>query len=409
MSFGFNSPVSDDAWTVSDLTRYIQELFKLDYRLQDLRVEGEISNYTRARSGHLYFTLKDEMAQLKCVMWRSSAERLSLDLEEGDQIIARGRINVYDKQGIYQLYVEQITPAGRGNLALAFEELKQRLEQEGLFASEHKQTLPRFPRKIGIVTSADAAALRDILHVLKRRCPMVSVLVAPTLVQGSEAPAQIIRALRWLDGRDDIDLIIVSRGGGSIEDLWAFNDENVARAVHQARHPIVCGVGHETDFTIADFVADVRAPTPSAAAEISVPDSAELHVSLAGLEDRLLACIVRTMDDGHARLQTLTRNMRHLGPLIRINNAAQHLDTLANRLDNAMWRRLEQASSRMELAGSRLLTVGPQATLQRGYAILRKEDGSIVRRVKQVAAGERLEVRVGDGAFDVEVSDISDP
>lgn len=266
MSFGFDSPVSDDTWTVSELTRYIQELFKLDYRLQDLRVEGEISNYTRARSGHLYFTLKDEMAQLKCVMWRSSAERLSLDLGEGDQIIARGRINVYDKQGIYQLYVEQITPAGRGNLALAFEELKQRLEQEGLFASEHKQALPRFPRKIGIVTSADAAALRDILHVLKRRCPMVSVLVAPTLVQGSEAPAQIISALRWLDGRDDIDLIIVSRGGGSIEDLWAFNDEKVARAIYQARHPIVCGVGHETDFTIADFVADVRAPTPSAAA-----------------------------------------------------------------------------------------------------------------------------------------------
>ncbi len=409
MSFGFDSPVSDDTWTVSELTRYIQELFKLDYRLQDLRVEGEISNYTRARSGHLYFTLKDEMAQLKCVMWRSSAERLSLDLGEGDQIIARGRINVYDKQGIYQLYVEQITPAGRGNLALAFEELKQRLEQEGLFASEHKQALPRFPRKIGIVTSADAAALRDILHVLKRRCPMVSVLVAPTLVQGSEAPAQIISALRWLDGRDDIDLIIVSRGGGSIEDLWAFNDEKVARAIYQARHPIVCGVGHETDFTIADFVADVRAPTPSAAAEISVPNSAELQVSLAGLEDRLLACMVRTIDDGYARLQALTRNLRHLGPLIRINNAAQHLDTLANRLDNAMWRRLEQARNRMELAGSRLLTVGPQATLQRGYAILRKEDGSIVRRVKQVTIGERLEVRVGDGAFDVEVADITDP
>lgn len=406
MAYGFGLSASDEStWTVSDLTRYIQELFKLDYRLQDLRVEGEISNFTRARSGHLYFTLKDEIAQLKCVMWRSAAERLSLPLGEGDQIIARGRINVYEKQGVYQLYVDQITPAGRGNLALAFEELKQRLEQDGLFALEHKQEIPRFPRKIGVVTSADAAALRDILHVLERRCPMVSVLVAPTLVQGTEAPAQIIRALRWLDGRDDIDLIIVSRGGGSIEDLWAFNDEAVARAIYQARRPIVSGVGHETDFTIADFVADVRAPTPSAAAEISVPDSAELLGAVANLEERLNACVMHAIDDRYARLQSLARNLRHLGPLIRINNAAQHLDTLTNRVDNAMWRRLELMRSRMELAGARLLTVGPQATLQRGYAIVRKEDGGIVRRVNQVAAGDRLEVRVSDGAFGVEVSD----
>lgn len=409
MTYGFGrSTIDENTWTVADLTRYIQELFKLDYRLQDVRVEGEISNFTRARSGHLYFTLKDEIAQLRCVMWRSSAERLSWDLGEGDQIIARGRINVYEKQGSYQLYVDHITPAGRGNLAAAFEELKKRLEQEGLFAAEHKQEIPSFPRKIGVVTSADAAALRDILHVLERRCPLVSVLVAPTLVQGTEAPAQIIRALRWLDGRDDIDLIIVSRGGGSIEDLWAFNDEEVARAIYQARHPIVCGVGHETDFTIADFVADVRAPTPSAAAEISVPDSNELRDSLAGLEERLMASMVRKVDDGYARLQGLTRNLRHLGPLIRINNAAQHLDTLANRLDNAMWRRLERARSRMELAGTRLMTVGPQATLQRGYAVVRKEDGTIVRHVEQSGPGERLEVRVSDGTFDVRVVDSSD-
>lgn len=409
MAYGFGPPISEEnTWTVSDLTGYIQELFKLDYRLQDLRVEGEISNFTQARSGHLYFTLKDEIAQLKCVMWRSSAERLSLHLREGDQIVAHGRISVYEKQGIYQLYVDQITPAGRGNLALAFEELKHRLEQEGLFAAEHKKAIPRFPRKIGVVTSADAAALRDILHVLKRRCPMVSVLVAPALVQGTEAPAQIIRALRWLDGRDDIDLIIISRGGGSIEDLWAFNDEEVARAIYHARHPIVSGVGHETDFTIADFVADVRAPTPSAAAEISVPDSIELQGNVASLEDRLTTCMVRKIDDGYAHLQALARNLRHLGPLIRINNAAQYLDTLTNRLDNAMWRSLEQARSRMELAGTRLLTVGPQATLQRGYAIVRKEDGTIVRRIKQVVSGERLDVRVSDGAFDVRVVDSTD-
>lgn len=409
MAYGFSAPeTAGDTWTVYGLTDYIQELFKLDYRLQDVRVEGEISNFTRARSGHLYFTLKDERAQLGCVMWRSSAERLALDPGEGDQVIARGRISVYEKQGKYQLYVEQITPAGRGNLAQAFEELKRRLDQEGLFDADHKRDIPRFPRKIGIVTSADAAALRDILHVLKRRCPMVSVLIAPTLVQGTEAPAQIIQALRWLDGRDDIDLILVSRGGGSIEDLWAFNDEAVARAIYDARHPIVSGVGHETDFTIADFVADVRAPTPSAAAEISVPDEGELRAGLAALEDRLLVCIVRKIEDGHARLDGLERNLRHLGPLVRINNVAQHLDTLTNRLDNAMWRRLEQFRSRMELAGTRLLTVGPQATLQRGYAVVRKQDGSIVRRAQQVLAGERLEVRVSDGSFAVRATDTTE-
>ena len=390
---------SDSPWTVAELTVYIRELFDLDYRLQDVRVEGEISNFTRARSGHLYFTLKDESAQLRCVMWRSAAERLTVDLDEGDAIVARGRISVYGPQGSYQLYVEHITAAGRGNLAIAFEELKRRLEQAGLFAPAHKKVLPKFPRKIGIVTSADAAALRDILNVLRRRYPLVSVLIAPTLVQGAEAPPQIIRALQWIDGRNDIDVIILARGGGSIEDLWAFNVEGVARAVYDARHPVICGVGHETDFTIADFVADVRAPTPSAAAEMVVPDAAELRGYVMNLEDRLFACIERKIADGYAQVDALERNMRHLGPLTRLNNAAQYLDTLLNRLDNAMWRRLERVENRFTIAKTRLATVGPQATLERGYAIVRKDDGNIVRHVTQVASGERLQVRVSDGGF----------
>jgi len=394
---------TENSWTVSELTRYIQELFNIDYRLQDVRVEGEVSNFTRARSGHLYFTMKDAAAQLRCVMWRSAAERLFLELGEGDAIIARGRVSVYEKQGAYQLYVEQVTPAGRGNLALAFEELKRRLEQEGLFASEAKKDIPRFPRKIGIVTSSDAAALRDILNVLKRRCPLVSVLIAPTLVQGSEAPAQIVRALRWIDGRDDIDVIIMARGGGSIEDLWAFNTEEVARAVFEATHPIICGVGHETDFTIADFVADVRAPTPSAAAEVSVPDGTELRAYLSGLQEQLLVCIDRWITDRYGRVEALERNLRHLGPLMRINNSAQHVDTLLNRLDNAMSRRLERLHGRLDLAQTRLATVGPQATLRRGYAIVRKKDGSIVRHVAQAGAGKLLSVRVSDGEFVVTV------
>lgn len=392
---------SEETWTVASLTQYIKELFDIDYRLRDLRVEGEISNFTRARSGHLYFTLKDEQAQLRCVMWRSAAEQLAVRIGDGDAIYARGRISVYEKSGQYQLYVDQITPVGRGNLALAFEELKAQLEAEGLFASDVKKRLPRFPRKIGIVTSADAAALRDILNVLKRRFPLVSVLIAPTLVQGDEAPAQIVRALRWLDGRDDIDVIIVSRGGGSIEDLWAFNAEEVARAIFAAQHPVVSGVGHETDFTIADFVADVRAPTPSAAAELCVPDVTELEAVLAGMQLALDSALRRTLADHRARLEGLTRNMRHLGPIMRINNTFQYLDGLSMRLDSVMQRRLERAQTRLQLAEKQLLAVGPQATLQRGYAIIRKRDGAIVRQVAQVDSGETLNVTVTDGQFDV--------
>jgi exodeoxyribonuclease VII large subunit len=404
MSFAFGSPAeTQDTWTVGELTRYIRELFEIDYRLQDLQVVGELSNLKRARSGHLYFTLKDDQAQLKCVMWRSQAERLPFQPADGDAVTARGRVSVYEAGGVYQLYADELAPAGRGDLAAAFEQLKRQLEAEGLFAAEHKQPLPRFPRRIGIVTSADAAALRDILNVLKRRCPFVSVLIAPTLVQGNEAPPQIVRALEWLDGRRDVDTIILARGGGSIEDLWAFNDERVARAIYEARHPIVSGVGHETDFTIADFVADVRASTPSTAAEQAVPDAAELRSQVAGMQERLSGHVRSKIEERRWRVQSLLRNLRHLGPQAQLAGNRQQLDTLAGRLEQALWRRLERARNRVGMAEARLSSVGPRATLARGYAIVRREDGRVVRRIEQVSAGHRLSVTVTDGEFAAEV------
>ena len=393
-----------DTWTVGALTAYIRELFELDYRLQDVRVEGEISNFSRARSGHLYFTLKDENAQLKCVMWRSNAERLRFRPADGDAVIARGHISVYEVGGVYQLYAQSLSPAGRGDLALAFERLRQRLEEEGLFDSKHKQSLPRFPRKIGVVTSADAAALRDILNVLRRRSPFLSVLVAPTLVQGDEAPYQIVRALQWLDARDDVDTIIVARGGGSIEDLWAFNDEGVARAIFTARHPIISGVGHETDFTIADFVADVRAPTPSAAAELVAPDVAELRPYVQSLRVAVRRHVEAILEQGRWQVQSLVRSLRHLGPQAQLAGSRQQVDILAGRLEQAIGRHLERRRSRLEMARARLNAVGPMATLSRGYAIVRRDDdGRIVRSVGDVAAGDRLRVRVSDGSFDAAV------
>ncbi|MCA9969380.1 MAG: exodeoxyribonuclease VII large subunit [Anaerolineales bacterium] len=390
-------------WSVTELTAYIRELFEIDFRLQDVEVEGEISNFTRARSGHWYFTLKDANAQLKCVVWRSAAERLRFVPRDGDAVVAHGRLSVYEAGGVYQLYADGLQPAGRGDLALAFEQLKQRLADEGLFDAARKRPIPAFPRKIGIVTSADAAALRDILNVLGRRWPLVQVLVAPTLVQGAAAPAQIVRALRWLDGRDDVDTILIARGGGSMEDLWAFNDEQVARAVFAARHPIISGVGHEVDFTIVDFVADLRAPTPSAAAELAVPDMAEVAAQLAELRIRLQGSMLDGLASRQWDVQQLQRTLRHLSPRMRLDSHRQRLDGLAGRLTQVMARQLERRRAQLALPETRLRAVSPLATLARGYAIVRGEDGQIVRSVAQVQPAQRLAVQVADGQLDVRV------
>jgi exodeoxyribonuclease VII large subunit len=388
-----------DVWTVGELTGYIKELFEIDFRLRDLDVIGEISNFTKARSGHLYFTVKDDEAQLKCVMWRTSAQLLGFNPQDGDAVVVHGRISVYEASGVYQLYADYMEPAGRGDLALAFERLKEKLAGEGLFDAEYKKPLPGFPKKIGLVTSADAAALRDILNVLQRRHPLIEVLLAPTLVQGVDAPPQIMQAIRWLDGRDDIDLIIVARGGGSIEDLWAFNDEGVARAIFASRHPIISGVGHETDFTIADFVADLRAPTPSAAAELAVPDLADLPLALASTRDRLSSIMKNRLEQAGWELGTQMRSLYYLSPAAKLDSYFQRVDALQIRLEKGISRTLERSQSTLLLAGSRLQAVNPQATLARGYAIVRLSDGRIVSSIKQVEKGDSLEVQVSDGSF----------
>ncbi len=392
-----------ETWTVASLTAYIREMFEVDYRLQDVEVSGELSNFTRARSGHLYFTLKDAEAQLKCVMWRSAAERLPFAPGEGDAVVAEGRVSVYEAGGNYQLYVERMQPAGRGNLALAFEQLKQRLADEGLFDPVHKIPIPAVPRKIGIVTSADAAALRDILNVLNRRYPLVSVLIAPTLVQGTEAPPQIVRALQWLDGRSDIDVIIIARGGGSVEDLWAFNDERVVRAIFAAQHPIISGIGHEIDFTMADFVADQRAPTPSAAAELAVPDIEELVLLVHGLQSALTSEMQSLLRQQRRQVESLLRTLDSLSPQARLDNNRQRVDMLAGRLERAVHRRLERAQSRLDILHRGLTAVSPQATLARGYAIVRDENGRLIKTISHVHRGDTLQVQVADGAFPVTV------
>ena len=395
----------NSVWTVGELNAYIRDLFEIDYRLQEVEVSGELSNFSQARSGHLYFTLKDDKAQIRGVMWRSAAERLRFRPGDGDAVVARGRVSVYEAGGVYQLYADHLEPAGRGNLAIAFERLKAQLEEEGLFAAEHKRPLPTFPRKIGIVTSADAAALRDILNVLRRRYPLVDVLIAPTLVQGEQAPPQIVRALQWLDGRSDIDALIIARGGGSIEDLWAFNDERVVRAVFAAQHPIISGIGHETDFTITDFVADLRAPTPSAAAELAVPDIDEIETHVGGLERAIESIMLQRLQEHRWQVQSLTQQLALHNPQSRLEGNQQKVDMLALRLDQLIERQLVERKGELAILQARLTAVSPAATLARGYAIVRDENGRLIRNAQAVTSGDALKVQVQGGEFNVIVSD----
>jgi len=388
-------------YRVSQITAYIKELFDSDYALQNLWLEGEVSNYYRAASGHVYFTLKDEDAQIRCVMWRSQVERQAYLPQDGEAIVAHGRISVYESGGRYQLYVDNIQPAGAGLLYLQFEALKERLAAEGLFDAERKRPLPPFPRRLGVVTSPVAAALRDIVNVLRRRYPLVEVVLSPTLVQGDKAPSQIVAAIKALNEHTDVDAIIVARGGGSLEDLWAFNDERVARAIYASQVPVVTGVGHETDFTIADFVADVRAPTPSAAAEVAVPDRQELRGTVESWRGRLAQLMKGRIEQGRRALQYQEQVLRRFSPQAQIDSYRQRIDDLIHSSLAGLKHRLALARERLRTLDSQLQTLSPLATLERGYAIARHlGTGEVVRSVAQVVAGDRLEVRVSDGQFE---------
>lgn len=362
---------SDHPRSVSDVTAQIRTLLEQEPAFQNLYVQGEVSNFSRASSGHIYFTLKDDSAQLGCVIWRSVAYRLDYTPRSGDQVVAHGNIGVYERGGRYQFYVDRVQPAGRGALYEEFERLKRQLEAEGLFDKARKRPLPTFPRRIGVVTSPTTAALRDVLNVMRRRYPLAEVLLAPTLVQGETAPPGIVAALAALNARDNVDVILVVRGGGSIEDLWAFNDERVARAIAGSRLPVVSGVGHETDFTLADFAADVRAPTPSAAAEVVSVDLAEVRAAIDQTVNRLDRALEANLTNQQEQVRHLTRALEHLSPRLRLENARQRVDELMARADNQMLHRLEAAQHRTETLEARLKALNPAAVLARGYAIVR--------------------------------------
>lgn len=431
--------------TVSQLNQRARHL--LEDVFPQVWVEGEISNLARPASGHLYFTLKDSQAQVRCALFRQNALKVRQALRDGLAVKVRGKVSLFEGRGDYQMIADAVEHAGDGALRLAFEALKEKLAGEGLFATERKRPLPAHPQRVGIVTSPTGAVIRDIISVFRRRAPQVSLTLVPTAVQGREATAQIVRALALADAQG-FDALILARGGGSLEDLWCFNEEAVARAVATCKTPIVSAVGHETDVSISDFVADVRAPTPSAAAELLAPDSSGLRQRLEGLERRLLLRMRQLIAHQHLRLDGLTRRLRHPGE--RLRQQAQRLDDLEMRLQRALDRQVSQRRERLarletrlaaqhpgralgllrqrldalaarlpramrETLGTRRLELqsqvqtlhafSPLATLGRGYSILLDERGQAIRSASQTQPGQRLKARLGEGELEVRVED----
>jgi len=392
------------SWTVADLTRYLRELLESDVNLQDLWVVGEVSNFSRPSSGHLYFTIKDASASLRCVMWRNAVLRQTYLPRDGEAVEVHGSIGVYEAGGQYQLYADVIRPAGEGALYQEFLRLKERLEREGLFDPERKRPIPHWPQRIGIVTSPTGAALRDMLHTLRRRYPLVEVILAPTAVQGESAPNGIVAALQALNQVVSPDVILLARGGGSIEDLWAFNDENVARAIAASSAPVITGVGHETDFTIADFVSDLRAPTPTAAAELATPNRDDLQATISDLHIRLLKAVGDRLQALRWQVSAMQTRLSSRSPQARLDNDRQRLDDYLHRSSLAVANFLRVQRTRVLGLEKRLEALNPQAILGRGYALVTTPEKRLVRRVSQVNPGDQLNVQVSDGGFGVRVT-----
>jgi exodeoxyribonuclease VII large subunit len=398
------SLLQPSTWSVTQVTHYLKDLLESDHNLADLWVQGEISNVSQPRSGHLYFTIKDSRASLKCVMWRNMVQRQRYLPRDGDAIEVHGSISVYEVGGQYQLYADLIRPLGEGALYQEFLRLKTQLESEGLFDEKRKREIPEWPRCIGIITSPTGAALRDILNTLRRRYPLVEVVLAPSTVQGEEAPADIISALRSLNQKTKPDLILLARGGGSIEDLWAFNNEAVARAIAASEAPIISGVGHETDFTIADFVADQRAPTPTAAAELATPDRDDLMTTLNDLYQRLVRTSLGQIAAQRYILKEVKSRLQSHTPTTRIMNDRQRLDELTHRTERAFVGQMQLQKSHLSGLLHRLEALNPQAILERGYAVVSSSDGKkVIRSTAQVQIGDELNIQVSDGEFPAQV------
>ena len=392
-------------FTVTELNQFIKDLLDNVPPLTDLLLRGEISNYKMYPSGHHYFTLKDGQCAVKCVLFKGSAMKLRFRPENGMQVIASGRISVYPRDGAYQLYCTGLSPDGVGDLSVAYEQLKEKLRLEGLFDEAHKKPLPPYPQRIAIVTSPAGAAIHDMIRILRRRYPIAKVLLLPVRVQGTEAPAEIAGAIRYANRHRLADVLITGRGGGSLEDLWAFNDERVARAIYDSVIPVISAVGHEPDVAISDFVADRRASTPSNAAEIAVPDMAELLRWLDGAEMRMARGVTRQLDAARERLDTLAQKRVLTDPMALVADKGMQLDHVQHRLAAAMRAVTDRENGRFAALAASLDALSPLRVLGRGYALAQTEDGTVLRSAAQTAAGQRIRVRLAQGQLVCDVAE----
>lgn len=386
--------------SVSQLNRYVKSLLEGDANLAAVYIGGEISNFTNHyKSGHLYMSLKDEGAVVKAVMFRAYASKLAFTPENGMKVIVKARVSLYEKDGAFQIYIEEMQPDGVGALQIAFEQLKKKLAAEGLFEASRKKPLPRYPARVGVITSPTGAAVRDIFNVLGRRFPLARVVFTPVLVQGEGAPAQLVAALRRFNETNAADVLIIGRGGGSIEELWAFNDETVARAVAASRIPVISAVGHETDFTICDFVADLRAPTPSAAAELAVPDQHQLAARLTQLYGALRQSALHRVEVENTRLASIRGKRCLATPLFYVEEQGMRLDYFVRRFAAAARVQTSRAEGRLSAAAGKLDALSPLKVLSRGYSIVYK-DGEVQHSVEGIRSGDKLSLRLSDGRIE---------
>jgi exodeoxyribonuclease VII large subunit len=387
---------------VKDLMRLAKGV--LEGNFPAIIVEGEVSNFKRhLPSGHLYFTLKDDEAQVRVVMWRSDAARVRFNIGDGMKILVKGKISIYEPRGDLQLYAVNVLPAGQGALQLAFEQLKKKLDEEGLFNEEHKKPLPEFPRRIGVVASLEGAAVRDIISIVNRRFPAVELVIYPVKVQGDGAAEEIAEAIKDFNKLTNIDVMIVGRGGGSLEDLWAFNEEIVARAIYASKIPIISAVGHQVDFTIADFVADVRAATPSAAAELVVPDKFEILDSVRTLWREIAKSVEQVLSELTLKLNTLTHHYALQQPASLVEQKSQFVDDLTRRVQNEMEHFFDARSEKLSSITSHLNALSPNGVLRRGYAFVEGSRG-FVGSIKKIEIGEKAKIHLHDGTLDSQIT-----
>lgn len=397
--------IERQALSVTQVNLYIKEVIARDDILCDVLVKGELSNFKAHSSGHMYMSLKDESGVMRAVMFRSAASKLLFKPQNGMKVVAHGRISVYERDGQYQLYIDDMQQEGQGDLYVAFEQLKAKLAAEGLFAPEHKMPLPKYPKKVGVVTAPTGAAIRDIINVLTRRFSYADIVLYPVLVQGENSAASIVGAIEYFNRNRCADVLIVGRGGGSIEDLWSFNEEIVARAIYNSEIPIVSAVGHEIDFTISDFVADLRAPTPSAAAELVVPSQIELAEKFNNVYRRMYQQAMRAIENRRLRVNACSDRPVFKNPIQKIENAQQRLDNLSYMLETAYKNGAAEKKRQLAECAAKLEGLSPLGTLARGYSVAKGKDGKVIRSVSQVCGGDMISVRVSDGEITAQVSD----